>query len=90
MTAIAVKCLVSGHVQGVYYRASARYQAQQLGITGHAVNLADGRVEVLACGEPGAIEQFRRWLAQGPAGARVSGVACEVIHVPSLRDFTTG
>jgi len=88
---ICVKCLVSGRVQGVFYRASARHQAQQLGISGYANNLSDGRVEVLACGEPAAIEQFRDWLSRGPAGARVSGVACEpATGVTTPRGFTTG
>jgi acylphosphatase len=87
---ICVKCLISGRVQGVFYRASARHQAQQLGIRGHAHNLADGRVEVLACGEPGAIEEFRGWLARGPAGAAVSGVACEVVAAQDPSGFTTG
>jgi acylphosphatase len=87
---ICVKCLVSGRVQGVFYRASARHQAQQLNIQGHAINLPDGRVEVFACGEPAAIEQFRGWLARGPSGAAVSSVACEVVADRDLRGFTTG
>ena len=75
--AICVRCLVSGRVQGVFYRASARHEAERLGITGYARNQADGRVEVLACGEPAAIDQLRAWLAKGPPGAQVTGVACE-------------
>ena len=49
---IARRCLVAGRVQGVFYRASTRARAEALGVTGYARNLADGRVEVLACGEP--------------------------------------
>jgi len=45
---IARRCLVSGRVQGVFYRASTRARAESLGVTGHARNLRDGRVEVLA------------------------------------------
>jgi len=47
---IARRCLVAGRVQGVFYRASTRARAEALGVTGHARNLPDGRVEVLACG----------------------------------------
>jgi acylphosphatase len=65
---------VSGRVQGVYYRASARSQARELGITGYAENLADGRVEVLACGEPDAVAAFIEWLKLGPPAAQVTAV----------------
>lgn len=66
---------VSGRVQGVGYRAAARDRARQLGITGWARNLPDGRVEVLACGMPDALDVFERWLAQGPRHAAVSELA---------------
>ena len=45
---IARRCFVSGRVQGVFYRASTRQKAVELGCTGYARNLSDGRVEVLA------------------------------------------
>lgn len=73
MTTIA-RFLVSGHVQGVYFRASTREQALRLGLSGHARNLDDGRVEVLAIGEGDAVEAMARWLEQGPSAARVAGV----------------
>jgi acylphosphatase len=85
---ICVKCLVSGKVQGVFFRASAREQAASLGITGYARNLADGRVELMACGERSAIDQFRSWLVRGPAGARVTGVACEPQETLRYQNFT--
>lgn len=69
-----IRCLVSGHVQGVFFRASARQEAQRLGLTGWARNLSDGRVEVLACGEPEQVERYREWLREGPPDARVDGV----------------
>ena len=47
---VCKKCLVGGRVQGVFYRATAARRARELGIHGHARNLPDGRVEVLACG----------------------------------------
>ena len=86
---ICVRCFVSGKVQGVFYRASARHQAEQLGLTGYARNLPDGRVEVLACGEPDAVEQLRSWLTKGPADARCSNVSSEPAVSPGLSGFTT-
>lgn len=84
---IARRCLVSGRVQGVYYRASARERARAVGVTGYARNLPDGRVEVLACGEESAVQAFIEWLWIGPGAARVTGVLVEeltlsVIELP--------
>lgn len=70
------RCLVSGRVQGVWYRASAREQAQHLGLSGYAKNLDDGRVEVVACGREESLETLQRWLWQGPEHAEVSEVRC--------------
>ena len=67
--------IVSGKVQGVFFRASAREQAQRLDITGHAKNLDDGTVEVIACGDAANIEALERWLAKGPAAAHVDRVS---------------
>ena len=55
---IARRCHVSGRVQGVYFRASTWERARELGVTGYAKNLPDGRVEVLACGELRAVGQL--------------------------------
>lgn len=87
---VCVRCLVAGRVQGVFFRATTRHQAQQLGLTGHVTNLLDGRVEVIACGEITAIEELRSWLSKGPADARVSGVACEYIDFREFAQFTVG
>ena len=84
------RCLVSGRVQGVFYRASAAREAQRLGITGHAINLPDGRVEVLACGEPAAVSELVQWLSLGPANARVTGVEQEQVDGEAPAAFTTG
>jgi len=87
---ICLRCLVLGKVQGVFFRASARHQAQVLGITGYARNLADGRVEVLACGEIEALDLFRAWLTRGPDGARVDGVSCEPVDERRISGFSIG
>ena len=67
----AARFLVSGKVQGVWFRASARDQAVALGLRGFARNLPDGRVEVLAVGDAEALEQLAQWLRLGPPLARV-------------------
>jgi acylphosphatase len=66
--------LISGKVQGVFFRHSTRLEAIRLGIRGFARNLADGSVEVLAHGEAAAVQELRRWLQLGPAQARVDEV----------------
>jgi acylphosphatase len=73
----AKRCYVSGRVQGVFYRASAAQRANELGLSGFARNLPDGRVEVLAVGPAEALQQFTDWLAVGPTAARVSEVRIE-------------
>lgn len=70
---------VSGHVQGVAFRAHTRAQALALGVRGHARNLADGRVEVLAVGSAEAVERLAQWLRHGPPSARVDAVHREAV-----------
>ena len=74
MTEICVRAIVEGRVQGVSFRDSTRRQAQHLKITGHARNLPDGTVEVLACGEESAVNTLVDWLHKGPPAANVSHV----------------
>ena len=81
---IARRCFVSGVVQGVFYRASTRQKAHELGLRGFAANLPDGRVEVLIVGEPDAVARLIEWLGRGPPAARVSRV--EVLNV-ELAEF---
>jgi acylphosphatase len=71
---ICKKCWVSGRVQGVYYRGAAAARARELGVSGYAKNLADGRVEVLAYGEPRRVAAFIEWLWVGSSASRVTGV----------------
>ncbi|MGD9298643.1 acylphosphatase [Thiohalocapsa sp.] len=87
---ICVRCTVAGQVQGVFFRASAREEALRLGITGYAHNRPDGSVEVLACGEPEAVNALREWLRRGPPQAEVTGVACETLAYQPLSGFSTG
>jgi len=82
--------LVSGRVQGVWFRASTRQRAQELGLTGRAVNLTDGRVEVIACGEPAALDALAAWLWHGPEMASVEDVVSEQVAEQRLSGFHAG
>ena len=85
---ICMHCYVSGRVQGVFFRASARHEADKLGITGYARNMSDGRLEVLACGPKGQVDDFCAWLSQGPSNAEVSNVSCQPIDTIPPGDFS--
>lgn len=80
---------VSGRVQGVFFRASAREHALRLGLTGYARNLADGSVEVLACGDANALDALALWLQRGPPAARVDAVQREVSADAAPQGFRT-
>ena len=69
---------VHGRVQGVWFRDSTRREAERLEVSGHAVNLPDGNVEVLAYGMPEALRELEEWLQSGPPLAQVTHVACEL------------
>jgi acylphosphatase len=69
-----VRAVVRGRVQGVGFRASAAHEARRLGVGGWVRNRPDGSVELEARGAPAAVDALCTWLAQGPRGARVTGV----------------
>ena len=77
-------------MQGVWFRDSTRREALRLGITGYAVNLENGDVEVLACGAPDAIEELRTWLGKGPPLAAVSNVQESEAALDVPPDFRIG
>ena len=86
---IARRCHVSGRVQGVFFRASTRDRARELGVTGYARNLPDGRVEVLACGKPDAVEALCRWLWQGSPSSQVTAVNVSAVPMSVLGEPPT-
>lgn len=82
---------VFGRVQGVAFRAHAREEARRLGLCGHARNLDDGSVEVVAQGNDASVDAFAGWLAQGPPSARVDALRREAIDDASpMRGFGIG
>ena len=74
---ICRRSFVSGRVQGVFYRATCVRKATELRLRGFARNLGDGRVEVLACGDPAAVGDFIAWLWEGSPASKVTDVATE-------------
>lgn len=87
---VCQKFRVEGRVQGVWFRESTRQWAQKRGIAGYAINLADGSVEVLACGAPDAIVSLEAWLHEGPPMADVTSVAKSAYEGHSPKGFSTG
>lgn len=81
--------IVIGKVQGVFFRASTRERALRLGLTGHAKNLANGTVEVVASGSRDAVDELDAWLHHGPSAAAVEEVRREALPEQSWRGFKT-
>jgi acylphosphatase len=72
-----IRAMVSGKVQGVFFRANTAELARRLEISGWVRNLDNGMVEVVAEGEKDSIEKLVAFLRKGPAGARVDGLKIE-------------
>lgn len=77
---------IKGRVQGVFFRESARREAERLGVHGFVRNLADGDVEAVAEGPREALEQFVTWCHKGPPSARVEHV--QVTEQPPTQQFS--
>ena len=70
-----VHLLVEGKVQGVFYRASAKEMADDLGLSGWVKNREDGNVEMIVSGEESKINEFIKWCHKGPRRAVVTNVS---------------
>ncbi len=81
------KFIVNGKVQGVFFRASARSQAQELALSGYAKNLPNGDVEVLASGSDAALDALERWLHIGPPAAQVASVRRSAVELGPTGQF---
>jgi acylphosphatase len=81
--------LISGRVQGVYFRAHTRDEAKKRGLTGWVKNLYDGRVEAVLEGNEDDIQSMIGWCRQGPPHASVTDVSIEgEIFRGEFSDFT--
>ena len=82
-----VKIVVSGRVQGVYFRLFTQNKAKHLAINGTVQNLPDGRVEIFAEAEHLMIDKFVKWCSKGPVTARVDNI--EVTELEPEFNFTS-
>ena len=78
---------VTGHVQGVFYRASTKAVADQLGVKGFALNDPDGSVYIEAEGDPIALDMFLDWCKEGPEHAKVISVQSNEGELKNYRNF---
>lgn len=69
-----VHVVVTGKVQGVWFRESTRQEAERLGVTGWVRNLPNGAVEALLCGSRDAVQALLDWCQRGPPAAVVERV----------------
>lgn len=76
--------VVSGRVQGVFYRASAQQKARQLGLNGWVRNLRTGQVELVACGDRKNIDKLEQWLWLGPKFSEVNEVISENLSAAAI------
>lgn len=88
MTVKACAVRVRGRVQGVFYRASSRATAVELGLAGWARNMEDGSVAMHLQGSDEAVDAMLAWARRGPSGARVDAVDVTSVEVdPALEGF---
>jgi acylphosphatase len=84
---IRKRVLISGQVQGVFFRETCRRMADQNGVAGWVHNRYDGRVEAVFEGPPEAVDRLVAWAHRGPRGAIVTGVTVHDEQPTGLTDF---
>lgn len=87
MQQVCRRVLVSGKVQGVFYRQNTLEMATKLHLTGWVKNLSNGDVELVACGKENNVDALCEWLWQGPPAARVDNVKVTDEPEQSLTQF---
>jgi acylphosphatase len=83
----ALRIVVHGRVQGVFFRDTCRREAQRLGVRGWVRNRDDGTVEAVLAGRPHALKQMVRWAQDGPPHAVVETVEAEPADDPGTAGF---
>ncbi|MBA3034028.1 MAG: acylphosphatase [Gammaproteobacteria bacterium] len=70
--------IITGRVQGVWFRASMAQEAERLGVTGWVKNRSDGSVEAMVAGTSEQVAAIMNWARRGPPAAQVEHVAVEI------------
>lgn len=84
---IQIKLVITGRVQGVFFRAETKKTADRLGINGYVKNLSDGSVEAVIKGDSASVSQMIEWCRKGPPISKVQSVETEKIS--SVSNFNT-
>jgi acylphosphatase len=87
---VACRLIVSGHVQGVFFRDSVRREARRHGVAGWAANRGDGTVEVVLEGPASGVRAVASFCSRGPRGAYVSGVETSEREPQAMSGFQIG
>ena len=87
MSEVRCRVVVSGRVQGVFFRDRCRAEAQRLGVRGWVRNRSDGSVEVVAEGPRDRVERLLDWCRIGPPRATVTGITVTVVVPRAERPF---
>jgi len=82
---VRVRIIVSGRVQGVFFRKHAQDKAKELRLTGWAHNTIDGKVEIVVEGKKEKTDEFLEWCRQGSSLAKVDDI--EVEHEDPKGEF---
>ena len=82
-----ISILVSGRVQGVFFRQSTREKAMALQINGYVSNKRDGTVQIIASGTEDQLKKLIDWCHEGPPHAKVEDVTVEQIPPREFKDF---
>ena len=83
-----IRLTIKGKVQGVFYRATAKDVADQLGIKGWVKNLPDNKVEIKATASEEILQKFMNWCNQGPPRAKVNDVIVEELSLEEFKGFS--
>ena len=84
---ICIRAVISGKVQGVFFRDGTIQKSQELGLTGWIKNLDNGDVELIACGSRDPIMILTEWLWEGPDAAEISNVRWEEVEWEEHGEF---